>query len=181
MKFMFSYRGDNRDPQALRDTGGFVPKYLLAPHAGGFDGFLACANKTVGKMGCNCPGFGETDLYRTARQKFQEILTTPDLLQTHVMHGKLGYLATATNRSDAYVRAHMYKFAVEFRFDLPVADARTALGIVGGRSLTMITRRFRILCNASSIANATLMAAIPHGNVELTFLSPVEDRYCSEV
>ena len=180
MKLKFGYRGDSRDSQGLKNSGGFVPRYLLNSHANGFAGFLQCNNKTAGALGGNCPGFDETTLFANARAKLTEVLRNPGLLQQHVMFNNLGYLATATVAQDAYEEAHKYKIMAEIEFDLLVADARNELNVVGGTALNNITRNFRILMNATRLFNATLIATVPHQGVELTFLSPVPYRYISE-
>lgn len=180
MKIMFGYRGDNRDAQAIEASGGFVPKYLLQHHNGGFQGFLACNNKVDRRIGCSCANMQPADLFLRSRQKLQEIVRNPMLLQEHVMYNRLGYLSTATAKDDAYQTAHKYKIFAEFEVVYTMADARVALGINGGRQINQIAAGFKIMMNSRNLNHATLIAATPHQGVELTFISPVEYRYISE-
>jgi hypothetical protein len=68
----------------LKKHGGFVPKYLLEDHEGGFDGFLDCKKKIDGTIDCGCSGFTEKDLFNNARKEFLELMNKPINLQTHV-------------------------------------------------------------------------------------------------
>ncbi len=176
VKLMRGYRGDTREPDTLKSHGGFVPKYLLENHNGGFAGFLACNNKTDGKLGCNCDGFTEAQLFRRARQKLIDTLGRSAMIfQQHVMFNNVGFLSTAIDQSDMY-GGHGYQFWTEFQFECTVEDAADSLG-VPVRGVNNISKRFKIFMNAKRIANATLIAVVPHNSVELSFISPVEYRY----
>lgn len=180
MSIVHGYRGDNRNPQSVKNSGGFIPKYLLNNHAGGLDGFIACMNKTDGQLGCNCGGHTEGELFTRSREKLLEVLKNPGLLQEHVMFNKLGYLATAIHKDDAYETAHKYVITGIMTFDKFVEEAKTSLNVVGGRRLTDITKKFRIVMNSDILASADLIATIPHGAIELTFLSPIKYQYIND-
>ena len=76
----------------MKQSGGFVPKYLLETHNGGLQGFIACNNKTNGKLGCNCAGTTEQELFQRARTKLTRMLQTPMQFQQHVMFNNVGLL-----------------------------------------------------------------------------------------
>jgi len=176
MKLMRGYRGDSRDPETLKSHGGFVPKYLLEDHQGGIDGFKACQNKTPGKMGCNCGIFSEPQLFQRARQKLIDTLARdPMIFQQHVMFNNVGFLSTAIVRDDMY-GGHGYEFWTEFQFECTIGEAADKLGVTVGR-INQICRKYKILMDANRIANATLIAVVPHNSVELSFISPVKFRY----
>jgi hypothetical protein len=181
MRVMTVYRGDTRDLESLHHAGGFVPTYLLDRHRGKFAGFLQCNNKTPGRLGCNCATMGPSQLFDAARQELRKVLNDPGRVQEHVIHHDKGYLSTATTRGDEYAPGHRYSITVMFEFDLPVEEARAALGVAGGKALTKITREFRILMDTDTIGAATLIAALPHKGVELTFLSPILYRFINEI
>jgi hypothetical protein len=175
MRVQFAYRGDGRDEAAMRLSGGFVPKYLLETHVGGLAGFIACNNKTDGKLGCNCPQHTEFDLFTRARQKLTLMLQTPMVFQQHVMFNNVGLLSTATAPDDAY-GGHQYKIVAEWEMDAQLETAANDMGLAIGR-LNMISRNFRFVSNAKRINKATLFGVVPHQGVEVSFVSPVEYRY----
>ena len=175
IKLMSGFRGDGRDLNTLKDAGGLVPKYLLETHQGDFAGFLACQNKTAGKLGCNCPNMGEDRLYARARDRLTNLLARNAMdIQAHVIFNRDGMLSTATEQDDAY-GGHQYKILAEFQLETTVAQAAQVLGIQV-RGVNMISGRFRILMDAERIANARLIAMVPHQGIELTFISPVPYR-----
>jgi len=175
MRVQFAYRGDGRDEAAMRRSGGFVPRYLLQTHAGGLDGFIACNNKVAGRLGCNCAGTTESELFQGARDKLTAMLLQPMQFQQHVMFNNVGLLATATVPDDAY-GGHQYRIIAEWQIDAPLAEAADEMSLAVG-TLNQISRNFRIVSNATRLANATLFGVIPHQGVEVSFVSPVEYRY----
>ncbi|WP_143247542.1 hypothetical protein [Agaribacterium haliotis] len=174
MRVQFSYRGDTRDLATMRSTGGFVPKYLLEHHAGGFDGFLACNNKTNGKLGCNCAGMNEDALFQRARLKLKAMLLDPMQFQQHVMFNNVGLLSTASAEDDAY-GGHQYQIIGEWHVEGRLAEASEKLGERVGR-LNAFSRNYRLVCNANRLQNATMFGVVPHQAVEVSFVSPVRFR-----
>lgn len=177
MKVQFAYRGDGRDDANMRLSGGFVPKYLLETHAGGLDGFIACPHKVAGRIGCNCAGTTEVDLYQRARLKFNQMLMNPMQFQQHVMFNNVGLLSTAIAPDDAY-GGHQYKIVAEWEVHALMAEAAQEMGLNLG-ALNAFTRNFKIVSNAKRLANATLFGVVPHNGVEVSFVSPVDYRYMS--
>lgn len=177
MRVQLAYRGDGRDDATMKSSGGFVPKYLLETHVGGLDGFIACPHKVDGKLGCNCAGTTEHELFQRARTKFTQMLLDPMQFQQHVMFNNVGLLSTATAHDDAY-GGHQYRIIGEWQLDAPLADAANEMSLNVGR-LNAISRRFRVVSNAKRLFNATLFGVIPHQGVEVSFVSPVEYKYMS--
>ncbi|MGH7869311.1 MAG: hypothetical protein ACREP9_17160 [Candidatus Dormibacteraceae bacterium] len=163
------YRGDTRDAATLQSHGGFVPQFLLRPHQGGMDGFIACNNKTAGKIGCNCPGFTQLNLFDGARHRFIELMKKPIDLQAHVIFNRDGYISTALAISDKYgghgykVEAQMYEFAID----------QAALRYRIDAKIPALVKNWRVYINAVNIGQATLIAMTPRGGAELTFITPV--------
>jgi len=81
----------------------------------------------------------------------------------------------ATVPDDAY-GGHQYRIIAEWQIDAPLAEAADEMSLAVG-TLNQISRNFRIVSNATRLANATLFGVIPHQGVEVSFVSPVEYRY----
>ncbi|MRG96153.1 hypothetical protein [Polyangium spumosum] len=174
---MYSFRGDTRDDATVRDHGGFAPKFMLEKHAGGFDGYVACGNKTARRLGCNCPGTTEADLLRGGRNEFLKIMEKPINLQAHVMFNKAGYISTALNADETYA-GHQYRMGgLMYEYSIQEAAARFRIaakipGLVNG---------WRVYLDHVNIGQSELIAITPRGGVELTFISPVPYRYITHV
>lgn len=174
---MYSYRGDTRDDATVRDHGGFAPKFLLDRHAGAFDGFVACGNKTAGRLGCNCAGTTEADLFRGARNEFLTIMQRPINLQAHVMYNKSGYISTAFRADETYA-GHQYRMGgLMYEYSIQEAAARFRIAA----RIPALVNGWRVYLDHVNIGQSTLIAITPRGGVELTFISPVLYRYITHI
>ncbi len=171
------YRGDTRAPELLEEHGGFVPQYLLRPHQGGFEGFLACKNKVPKKIGCNCPGFGEQDLFNKARKRFLELMGKPINLQAHVIFNNDGFISTAIAPDDAYY-GHNYKVQAAF-YEFSIADAFARFRI--NARIVPLIKNWKVEVSHVNIGQSDLLAVTPHGGVELTFITPILYRHLTYV
>jgi hypothetical protein len=166
---IWGYRGDTRDDATLRDHGGFVPQYLLRDHTNGFDGFLACMHKTNGKIGCNCRGFTERDLFNKARHTFLELMKKPINLQAHVMFNKDGYISTAIGKDDSYSG---YQYLVEgWCYEYSIHQAAQRFRIAA--KIPGLVKGWKVYVETMNVGQATLIAMTPAGGVELTFITPI--------
>lgn len=178
--FKCTYRGDSRPIADVRAAGGFVPKYLLMDHAGGVEGFYACKNKKPGVFGCKCANMDPASLYSRAREKFKEVLANPSLLNEHVMYNKLGYLATALDKSDMYKLgdddkgAHSYAITSFFDPAFKASDALAKLGV--GKETVKAIQNHEIFYADHQVDGFCYLAMAPKvlsGAVELTYFTPV--------
>ena len=174
---MYSYRGDTRDDATVRDHGGFAQLFMLNKHANGFDGFLACRNKTPGKLGCNCAGTTEADLIRGGRNEFLTMMQRPINLQAHVMYNQSGYISTALNSAETYA-GHQYKMGgLMYEYSIEQAAHRFRINA----RIPGLVRGWKVYLDHVNIGNSSLIAITPRGGVELTFLSPVPYRFITHV
>lgn len=169
----FTYRGDDRDLSTVKKHGGFVPRYLLNEHNGGFDGYVSCGNKTDNKFGCNCAGFSEKELVDKSRTFFIKMLTQdPSILQRHVMFNNVGLMSTAIDVTDKFETAHGYRIASHFISKTSITEAEDKLGLKT-KALNAFTDKIMIYMDAAKVEDASIIGVTPLGGVELSFVTPV--------
>lgn len=176
-KPIFGFRGDGRDPKKLKAHGGFVPKYLLEDHKGGFDGFIACPRKVEGQIGCRCVGFTGVSLFDKAKKAFLELMKKPINLQTHVIFNTSGYISTAIKVDDAYF-GHNYKVQSSL-IELSITEAVKKYQPTG--KILPLVKNWKVYINREKLEQATLIAVTPHGGVELTFITPILYKYLTYI
>lgn len=176
-KAIFSYRGDTRDDATVREHGGFAPKFVLEKHNGGFDGYIQCVNKTVGKLGCRCAGTTEADMFREARNEFLKLMARPINLQAHVMYNESGYISTALLQSETYA-GHQYKMGgLCYEYSIQEAAARFRIPA----RVPALVNGWKVYLDAVNIGNSTLIGITPRGGVELTFITPILPRFITHI
>ncbi len=165
------YRGDARDQATLKKHGGFIPKYLASTHKDGLEGFIACKNKTEGKLGCNCAGFSEAELFSRARDKFTDTITrNPSLLQEHVIFNKVGLMASALAAEDRYA-GHGYQFGAKYLKVFQYCHSEEAIGLTPKSNA--IVNKYKIYMSHATVLNSTALGMVPFGGVELAFFTPI--------
>lgn len=181
-----SWRGDNRDFDTVQRDGGFLPRYLMDMHAGGFNGYIACQNKQDRVLGCGCNGFSEADLFRIARQEFLELMKKPGDLQAHVIArfgdgsaSGIKYVSTGTVPDEAFDRDHKYSVtAVFYAYTIEQAAARFRTN----SRIRGLDKAMKVFIDSMNIGTADLIAMVPPRSPnELTFITPVRARYITEV
>lgn len=202
-KIEFTFRGDTREEKKVRDAGGFVPKYLVRNHEGKFDGFKECKNKQPEKMGCGCDHHSETALYERAREKLQEVLLKPSLIQEHIRDNNQGFLSAGRkpdenglssaeakrekgdesnsdakrNKGDeAFNREFIYEIHNAWAIDAPLKEAADKMQLNVG-NIPSLWKDVRLVSNSKSLSEATVFGFVPNSGVEVTYISPIANEH----
>jgi hypothetical protein len=180
-----TFRGDTRDEAKVRDSGGFVPKYLLRTHQGDFDGFQECKKKEPYKMGCRCDRHTENHLYVRAREKLQELLLKPNGIQEQVLRhigsqtvdpGLLSAGRKVGSDDEAFQKEFVYEIRNKWEVDAPLKEAVAEMGLQLGK-LSQIFEEIRLVSNSTKLSEATVFGFVPKGGVEVSYVSPIADEH----
>jgi hypothetical protein len=173
MPLLKLYRGDTRDFNQIKNSGGFTPQALLKRHQGGFDGFLACPNKVQGALACSCPGMSDSALWRAAQETFIKLVQKPGDVQQHVIFNNTGAISFAKLEGEAYERDHLYQVTIPDYTELDGAAMWRHIFHTQPGKISVMDSRIKFIIDNPSFTQATFLGVVPHGGVEITSISPI--------